>query len=663
MSDEFVWNFPMCHHGQTRDFNGLGTDDFKAYPCEYMAREVIQNSLDAAAGNGLPVRVEFELFDLPAAELRGVQSLFAKLLEWNESLRRNSNSDQKEKKFVEDAIKCLNADTIPCLRISDHNTTGMPGVDCEYSPFNAFVKGSGKSQKSENSGGSKGRGKDAIFVNSRLNCIFVSSYSKSVSSDGVEKEEKGTIGIAKFCSFKVDAAENADSTAGTGYCVENNDSAKEMNSAKHELYSPQSDYYREEGDYGTDIFVIGFIPFLDWEKSVLGEALSSFMPAFVHKRLSIYVSSNKLTAEINRDNLYSSINNPDYYTSKKNYSRTKSYFEAFADKEPTYQYDELGYEMDLYLSQTTSNPTNDAMVYRCPTEMRILSYNNAFCSVNYTGVLLLKGSELTKRLRSVEDVKHSKWLKNQARDTEYTIEEINDVIKKVKDFYVSKTEKFGLGKTGVVYDFDWAKDEWSSEHGDDEMGVTGQNDDGLPIEKFAYEKRVFTKARKPMKKKGTEIDPNGKASTWEQGTGEEGTGEEQGSFPSGHNKGKPGPYHPGDKVVEVGEGDKKMMIRKNIKVANSRMPARDPKNGEFTFIFTPNKSGNDCIVEIKKSGTDGNDEDILIYNASCNGRSLVVEGGKIELGRIEKGQRYSIDLKMNVHMNFVWEVNVNAEND
>lgn len=53
------WYFPSRGHAETEGFSNAGLAEFRGNPLQALAREICQNSLDAADGSGRAVRVEF----------------------------------------------------------------------------------------------------------------------------------------------------------------------------------------------------------------------------------------------------------------------------------------------------------------------------------------------------------------------------------------------------------------------------------------------------------------------------------------------------------------------------------------------------------------------------------------------------------------------------
>lgn len=665
MSD-FVWNFPLSQHATQVGYNGLGTDDFKDSPIENMTREAIQNSLDARAGDA-PVTVEFVQFDTDIDCFLGKESFFQTLIKWRNSLHSNpQGADKREVALVESALKTFayassGKEKLHWLRISDFHTNGMQDVKNEKGPWQAFVKGIGQSRKSDSSGGSKGLGRNAIVVNSLLNTIFVNTNS---CFNGIN--EKASTGIAKFCSFKDNDAN--DYTIGQGFCVENNDEAKKFNESIYENLYIDPDFSRQEGQYGTDIYVPGFANALNlWEKEASSKAILSFLPAIIGGKLEIKISGKNQNIEISKNNIFEKIQDSGLFSSNKNFRIANLYFKALYGRKPDFTYRaKPGFDMDLYVIKENNKfgSTNDVLIYRYPTEMSINSIKiNSFGP--YSAVLLLKGDELCKRLRAIEDVKHETWSINRCRDTEFSRDQVKEALDTYKAFLNEKLNNFGLDIQSTDIDFEWAKENGLSENGEEfEEELKDVDDSGLSSRQVVFEKKAITKIRKPHKKRGTVKDDTTEAdaTTWMKGLGEYVGEGDDGSHPDGHNSGHGGDPHPGSETIGVAEGNEKMMIRKNISTARAIMPSRNPQKGEFTLIFTPRRSGKNAEIDLKKSGANNVDEDASIVSAVMDGKQLTVFNGKtIKLGDIEKDKTYSIDLILNEKMNFVWEVDLSAD--
>ena len=168
--------------------NGLDTADmetFKKDPIASLARESCQNSIDAKKEGQKKVIIEFKTFELSREKIPGYDRLRAEIENCKEYKKiQNNNKDYEQ---LNDMNKAISRETIPCLRISDFNTTGLYG-----DKFYLLTKGSGITDKIGTTGGSKGIGKYASFVASSFNTVFYSTYTKD--------EESKCLGISKLCS-------------------------------------------------------------------------------------------------------------------------------------------------------------------------------------------------------------------------------------------------------------------------------------------------------------------------------------------------------------------------------------------------------------------------------------------------------------------------------
>lgn len=115
------WNFPSNGGGQIRGIADAGIQTFTGKEISSLAREICQNSLDAAANENFAVTVEFyrhEIFsrDIPAHDD------FREILQ---ACRDYWKDNSQAKNFLDAAIRQINFPTTYVLRISDFNTTGL----------------------------------------------------------------------------------------------------------------------------------------------------------------------------------------------------------------------------------------------------------------------------------------------------------------------------------------------------------------------------------------------------------------------------------------------------------------------------------------------------------------------------------------------------------
>src|SRR5687768_12627866 len=119
------WCFFKNNGGQESGFHDAGVETFKGNLERYLAREIIQNSLDARDDPKKPVLVKFGLLQIPASELPDLKSLAA-------TFKRCADYWPKDKKaadFFARAEKLARAKKVTALRAGDYNTKGVTGND------------------------------------------------------------------------------------------------------------------------------------------------------------------------------------------------------------------------------------------------------------------------------------------------------------------------------------------------------------------------------------------------------------------------------------------------------------------------------------------------------------------------------------------------------
>ena len=166
MAADVGWNFPSTNGGREDGYNDSGIAHFTGTPLTSLARETIQNSLDARKSDRHAVEVVFELKKIKPADVGGEELARAiTASRWS----AESLGDMSASQALARAQAILNQKEISCLRVSDRNTTGLPQKN-----WRALIKMVGVSQKEgvEGAGGSYGIGKHAPYAVSSLRTVF-----------------------------------------------------------------------------------------------------------------------------------------------------------------------------------------------------------------------------------------------------------------------------------------------------------------------------------------------------------------------------------------------------------------------------------------------------------------------------------------------------------
>ncbi len=668
---DLIWNFPSASYGTEESFDNNNIDTFADDRLGNLAREILQNSIDARLDTNEPVRIEFRTFKTAKNKFPGLNSFLRYIENWLNYHKDDDPTNNKDLIFAQkvyDSIK--NDEEMLWLRISDFNTTGLWGATTlsdHSTPWFAFVHGSGKNSKqNKNSGGSKGVGKNAIFANSLLQSLFVSTLTKN--------SERASTGVGFLVSSQEDVNDpESDWTQGVGFCVENNSNAKK-NRPILELLKLDDTFDRASKGIGTDIFIPAFMYTEKWKQEIIGQSILSFMPAILNNELSVTVVDGLYFDEnisVEKSNIKDLIGTKTAFKSKAQKDTAQNIYNALTSKAHTkYEYKgKPGFEMEIFILQDELIGDDTLYSYRCPTNMFIRSYSLS-SYVKCTAVLLIKGEEITARLRSVEDATHSKWSKGKYSKTRYTEAQIEEAILEVERFKDKVANSFGSKGTDSILDFDYMRNNgWCSDEPDEEITKAAKVDSGLPIDNATFsiknDPNSHKAKKRPLKKKNNKPDPEGDASNWLPSRGEEQEEDELlGSHPNGQNNDTSLEPHLGKDETNVDEtkNGKLMMIRKNVATIMMKLVSINPTHGQFTLLFTPKSTGENIEIEIYKSGVGSEDiEAVKVIKAKNGIHSLKTYRNRIHMKRIERGETYRLNLILDVEENYVWEVNISAD--
>ena len=86
MAEHVDWCFSENPHGDERGFADAGMETFRKRLYESVARETIQNSLDARVDHDAPVRVTFDCKNIAVSDLPAAKTLREAMKRCGESL-------------------------------------------------------------------------------------------------------------------------------------------------------------------------------------------------------------------------------------------------------------------------------------------------------------------------------------------------------------------------------------------------------------------------------------------------------------------------------------------------------------------------------------------------------------------------------------------------
>ncbi|MDE2696645.1 MAG: hypothetical protein OXH97_09055 [Chloroflexota bacterium] len=270
-SGEIRWHFPPTGGGVAMGYNDPGIAHFGGAREQSLARETIQNSLDAAARLGTPVDVEFDLHvhDDDWFAKAGLAATIQHCL-----VEAKTQKDEKASRAFEEAAQLLDEHRLTFLRVADRNTTGLHGEK-----WDALLKRPGVSVHDQRgAGGSWGIGKNAPFTLSPLRTVFYWTrfeedgeaherfQGKAVlmahESEGKERQSTGFFGVVDGCqAVDGDAIPEAirDVESGVGRRV------------------------------GTSLWIAGFQERDGWQERIARRVAASFFGAIQDRTLTVTI--------------------------------------------------------------------------------------------------------------------------------------------------------------------------------------------------------------------------------------------------------------------------------------------------------------------------------------------------------------------------------------
>lgn len=393
----YKWRFPSCGYGGNEGFSEGGLADFKGNPLQSLAREICQNSMDAADGSGKPVCIEFEEKYIPMDQFPGMEQLHEILESCDDFWKEKA--DVHTKNFLRKALGSFDNNKMSVLRISDYNTKGAQGAfsdedDGGINPWGSLVMGSSFSVKSDekNAAGSYGIGKDAPYINSIYQTVFYRTYDID--------EKRAVLGVARLMTHMnvyEDLLEGEDpKRRSVGYFGED----KDMNPA---VSMPELDALNLRSEHGTDLFIPGFAYATSdetWVQDIMAEIVDNFLCAVYIGKLEVVVGNRTLNK--------STLKNVLLWLGDK--VKNASMFYKVIDSEDVKPVDYLFHGLGtLHLRLMYGNDLNRKILVVRSSGMKIARIPSLPRTLSYTGFLELQGDGLNEFFRKMENPRHDAW--------------------------------------------------------------------------------------------------------------------------------------------------------------------------------------------------------------------------------------------------------------
>jgi hypothetical protein len=377
-ADSLKWYFPTTDHGGIQGFSDSQLEYFQGDHEKYIAREAIQNAVDARLNYKKPVTVIFEKLDIAVSQIPGWQMLLdrcKKCLDFEKGQEKSEN-------FFRNAIELLKGDKISVLKISDFNTTGLLGSDDDRAGgWYRLVRADGVSSPKGVGGGSFGIGKGAPIAASLLRTVFYSSIS--------ENNQPVFQGKARLVSHLGD---DNDVKQGVGfYGIDGYLSIRDTKLIP--------DIF-ERSERGTDIYVLGYGAGEMWKEKLIESVMKNSWLAIHDGDLEVIIRDGD-EKNINKNNLKDCFSN--YKTGEAAF-----FYEARINWTQKFEkeYKHLG-KVALFVKKSDGYPGKVMMVRKPKMLVDTKAYR--VLREDYAGVFICDNDRGNLLLRDLEPPAHDKW--------------------------------------------------------------------------------------------------------------------------------------------------------------------------------------------------------------------------------------------------------------
>ena len=645
MDELTKWWFAPAKHGEIKGENTGDKEIFKKDTYVSLAREILQNSIDARDSDEEPVKIEFKEFTMKKDDIPGLDNYVSQI--------KRCVSFWKTKEDIcnvyKGILKYLNDnDTINCLRISDFNTSGLTGIESKDSTadnsYNALVKGTGVSKKKTDfAGGSKGVGKNVPFLLSKLMMVF---YVTKTTDNYY-----GSIGVTKLAAGYVDDNETdtkRDYTQGTGYYA-----FSDFVSPIPEYLNFEKEYNDRENQCGTDIYIIGFESIDSWMKDVINSTLESFMVSLYRDELLVSFNGLEVCCN-NLDDLVFS----DYIDVKYKNNIVAQYQILKNENNNVKSYD---IETDLgnaqmfilpYKKSEESSATRKCAMIRCPY-MLIKYFDLNF---NVSAIIIIGKDTLGKMLRSIENPQHKDWEPKRIKDLSERAEVTNALSMIKEQMRQNVLDCLKLGDDSPI-DPNGAGEFLSDESFGDE---NAKRNDSKDLDAKDNAEVGIVRTINFRERNANLKDDDGHGEEPNIGSISEDDGDE--NSPTGHNEGTGGEARPGDNPGKKESGDNEIIIRANLTGVKYNVISTNKKEGRLKILFVAPESYEKCYLNLSLLDDANNPTKLEIQELLFDGEKITYDD-KIEPGPflIEKNKKAILEVKVDKDDYFACEVKVKYE--
>lgn len=626
-----MWNESLkwfFEEGTPDGFNNGGIAEFTSTKYDGLAREIIQNSLDAKKDENEPVRIVFEKLSLPMSyfpDIDGYIDTVNKCLKFLEDDAGNKSINKLNNILVW-LENCKKRNEFNILKISDYNTKGLSGSNKTYgTPWANLVRISGNSNKGSGSQGSFGIGKYAPFVFSNIRSIIYST-----------KDQDGNVAV-QGKSILSGHVSNGNTRTPFGYFGKVIHD-REIDSKLHDDSVPifDADDIPEEfirKEIGTSLYILCSSTPVDWMDEILSSVLNSFFYAIDKGNLIVEIVDNQKNITICKENLEEQINNALLSNSTKDLKITRDYYKIIKNQSEVHKsihtFDLPGnkkgiMELTLY---TGKDVESRSIAHIRKAGMKIEDYSPKSL-LSYVGICSTVNDEMNEFLTTCEAPKHDQWSSNNCG-----IEAEQKIARGILS-ELNSWEREEVRKLAPINDSERLDPLGMEEFlASDIEGETETNNSN--IEKISF-KPLETQIKKKKNAKQTYAVLN-----VTNGFIEDEDGDETIEGPNGYNKGGKGTGagNGGEPISGTFGSGGSRNVKEKVKINNIKTPYMN-EPGKYIISFIPEVTMDYCELKVRLAGDD------VFENLEIEKMYLINEQGKFEVKTFNVNENEKVMLEV-----------------
>ena len=597
--------------------NEADTGLFGGHPYKGLAKEILQNSLDAKNPNlpeSQPVIVEFSCINVPVDEIPGFARL-DEVIGLCADFYNSGDDGEKLKRWVRQSKQYLSQGSVGVLKISDYYTTGLRGVTkLKGSDWSGLVREKGATNKSEGKGGSHGVGKFAPYSFSSLRTVLYSTKNM----DGETAFQGKTI----LTSFQ----ENDQVFHNVGVFGVTEDPTSPP---VFDMNDVPAAFRREKT--GTDVIVVGFEQDDNWKEQIAVSVLQYCFFAIYEGRLIVRVLDSESVIEINKENLAERMSEfKQWYNEHEDGEEFQftapQYLEVLSNPKMKHYSEDFQKKGEIELYLVVDPDLDGRTIYEMRSSGMGIQEDTGWKRIgtHFNGIFIATGKNAKDKtpennidsfLRRCEDPAHNEWASSFYKDHQTEAKQIiGEIHKWIRDKILEQIPKhdgtshdaFGLSKyiQNIHNVGDNTEEEDAFRNYEPQTPEAGTSGSSRRRQVSTQVKSNGKGSEKKEKKKREKRERNG--------------GNSRPNNRRGHQSGHVAP-------VDIGKYWTPF------------------SNGQYHLFFTPPKDYRQLQIRLVACGDETSRDDVAsILKASCKGKDLKNYYGNIVVGDVKENEPVDI---------------------